>query len=115
VEEGGREGGRAGGRKMWMYVFGGNTLTESFSDVWRLELEEGWMEEGGEGGREGGGMARWEKVDVVGTEVRREGGREGGRQGRSCGRVCFQKVVHVYSKPPYLHSFPPSLLPFLPP
>ena len=40
---------------------------------------------GGEG-REGGGMARWEKVDVVGTEVRRKGGREGeGERGAVAG------------------------------
>ena len=64
-----------------MYVFGGNTLANSFADLWRLELEEGWLEEGGEEGREdwgkGGGLAKWEKVDVVGREVRREGGRGG--------------------------------------
>jgi len=83
------EGGRAGRRKRWMYVFGGNTLTNSFKDVWRLELEEGWMEEGGgKGGREGGwrGGRRWMWWG------QRYGGREGGRGGgeRSSGRICMK-------------------------
>lgn len=52
---GGHSAAVVGGR--YMYIFGGNTLTESFGDCWRLDLEvrecECVLKEGGRGaGRE---------------------------------------------------------------
>ena len=39
-----------------MYTFGGNTLTESYQDTWRVDLSVCVSE----------GEARWEKVEVRG-------------------------------------------------
>jgi hypothetical protein len=40
----------------WLYIFGGNTLMESFNDLWRVDLEACATEQ----------TAQWEKVNCQG-------------------------------------------------
>lgn len=40
----------------WLYIFGGNTLTHSFNDTWRINLDEVVAD----------GAADWEEVQALG-------------------------------------------------